>query len=318
MSKSVGAQIDKPSPPTAVRGVLLVAAAAVLWGTVGVASKFLYGTADVSPVFVGFMRLALAAPPLFALSLFRVGRRTFAFAGLELGAILLVGATMALYQLFYFTAVEATGVAIATLVTICTAPLIVALLAGAILGEHLAPLVIGALLMGVIGTAMLVGVPSDAGAERDAIIAGSTWALGSAFSYAAFTMLSRILAPRHHPFSLIAIGFGVGALLLLPFAASRVPETMPIQSLCLLLYIGLVPTAMAYMLFFSGMKHAGATVASIASLMEPLTATTLAWSLFDEYLGAVGLFGAALLIGAMALLARGSVMSRSGSDQRRK
>lgn len=287
-------------------GVLLVAMAAALWGTVGVASKLLYGTADIAPVFVGFMRLALAAPLLLVLSLATVGRRTFAFAGPELGAIVMIGVSMALYQLFYFTAVATTGVAIATLVTICTAPLMVALLAGAVLGERLTAPVIGALAIGIAGTAMLVGVPADVGVDQAAVLVGTAWALGSAASFAVFTLLSRVLAPGHHPFTLIGIGFGAGALMLLPFAAFNLPASVPADGLWLLLYIGLVPTGFAYVVFFAGMKRAGATVASIAALTEPLTATLLAWLLFDERLGALGLIGAALLVGAMVLLTRGS------------
>jgi len=284
--------------------VLLVVVAAALWGTVGVASKLLYGTTAISPVFVGFVRLALAGPLLLVLSLVTVRGRTFAFARRELGAILMIGVSMALYQLFYFTAVATTGVAIATLVTICTAPLIVALLAGAFLGERLTATVIGALAIGIAGTAMLVGVPSDVGVDRAAVFAGTAWALGSAASFAVFTLFSRVLAPRHHPFTLIGIGLGAGALMLLPVALFHIPASVASDGMWLLLYIGLVPTGFAYVIFFAGMRRTGATVASIAALSEPLTATLLAWLVFDERLGALGLIGAGLLVGAMVLLTR--------------
>jgi len=68
-----------------------------------------------------------------------------------------------------------------------------------------------------------------------------------------------------------------------------------------------VPTALAYGLFLTGMRATPATVASIATLLEPLTATLLAWVLFGERLGPLGLAGTALLLTAMAVLAlRGS------------
>jgi drug/metabolite transporter (DMT)-like permease len=38
--------------------------------------------------------------------------------------------------------------------------------------------------------------------------------------------------------------------------------------------------------------------------VEPLTAAVLAWLLFDERLGPLALVGAALLLGAVLLLAR--------------
>ena len=73
-----------------------------------------------------------------------------------------------------------------------------------------------------------------------------------------------------------------------------------------LVYIGLVPTALAYTLFFRGMRHTPATPASIATMLEPLTAAVLAWAVFGESLGAVGLIGAGLLLGAVFVLYRGA------------
>ena len=84
----------------------------------------------------------------------------------------------------------------------------------------------------------------------------------------------------------------------------------PAGGWALLLYLGLVPTALAYVLFLSGIRQITATVASIVTLVEPLTSTMLAWLLFGEQLGPLGVFGAALLLGAIGLLYRGE--SRRG------
>ncbi|WP_289501200.1 DMT family transporter [Gloeocapsopsis sp. IPPAS B-1203] len=70
----------------------------------------------------------------------------------------------------------------------------------------------------------------------------------------------------------------------------------------ILLYLGIVPTALAYLLYFSGIRHTTATIASIATLLEPLTATILAWWFFGEQIGAIGLLGAAMLVIASGLL----------------
>jgi DME family drug/metabolite transporter len=65
-----------------------------------------------------------------------------------------------------------------------------------------------------------------------------------------------------------------------------------------------VPTAVGYILFMHGMRTTPATVASVLTLVEPLTAAVLAWLLFDERLGPLALVGAALLLGAVVLLTR--------------
>jgi DME family drug/metabolite transporter len=70
----------------------------------------------------------------------------------------------------------------------------------------------------------------------------------------------------------------------------------------LLLYLGLIPTVLAYVLFLYGIRHTTATVASITTLLEPLTSTLLAWLFFKEQLSVFGLMGGILLIGAIVLL----------------
>jgi len=53
------------------------------------------------------------------------------------------------------------------------------------------------------------------------------------------------------------------------------------------------------------MRHIKASTASVITMLEPLTATMLAWLLFDERLGMAGMLGALLLLAAIAVLYRG-------------
>jgi len=116
--------------------------------------------------------------------------------------------------------------------------------------------------------------------------------------------LSRTLANRYHPLQPIAIGFTLGAALLLGLTSLQ-PGGLALHYSPLgwlhLLYLGLVPTALAYFVFLAGMRTTPATTASIATLAEPLTSALLAWLLFDERLGPTSGLGAALLIGGLLL-----------------
>ena len=51
---------------------------------------------------------------------------------------------------------------------------------------------------------------------------------------------------------------------------------IPAQGRALLLFMGAVPTALAYGLFLSGMRTTTAAVACLVTLLEPLTAAFLA------------------------------------------
>jgi drug/metabolite transporter, DME family len=287
-------------------GLLLIVLAAVLWGTVGTAVKVIYGLAETNPLSIGFFRLAFSVPVLLAACWHTLGRRMFRITPRDLGLMLLMGALMALYQVCYFAAIALVGVAIAVLVTLCTAPVMVALLSALLLRERLTSTIVLALGCALAGTVLLIWVGPETGSLRRDTLAGVLLALGSAFGYTMLTLCSRTLAGRYHPLQPITIGFAAGALLLLPFAlGTGFVISYTAGGWALLLYLGLVPTALAYVLFLTGMRSITATVASIATLIEPLTSTVLAWLLFDEQLGPLGVIGAALLLGAIGLLYRG-------------
>jgi DME family drug/metabolite transporter len=286
------------------RGLLMILLAAVMWGTVGIATKAIYGISETNALSIGFFRLALATPALLLACWGTLGRRAFRIAPRDLALMLLIGVAMAFYQVCYFAAIARVGVAIAVLITLCTAPVMIALLSALFLRERVGGTVLLALACALAGTIMLVWVAPAGGAARDTT--GVLLALASAFGYTVLTLCSRGLAGRYHPLQPITVGIGAGALLLLPFAlATGLTVAYPLAGWGLLLHLGLVPTALAYLLFLSGIRHVTATVASVVTLIEPLTATLLAWLLFGERLGPLGVLGAALLLGAIALLYRG-------------
>jgi DME family drug/metabolite transporter len=154
------------------------------------------------------------------------------------------------------------------------------------------------------GVCLLVQLP-DGGGEGSAAL-GVALALGSALGYAVMTLCGRTLAGRYHPLQPLTLAVGVGALALLPAAlATGLTLSYPPLGWALLLYLGVGPTALAYALFLLGMRSTTAVGASVVTLVEPLTAAVLAWLLFGERLGPLGLVGAALLLGAVILLTSG-------------
>lgn len=285
-------------------GLPSVALAAILWGTVGVATKMIYQISQTNALSIGFFRLAFSVPAM--LLLYR------AVYGLpagkpqsrrDLGLMLILGGAMALYQVCIFGAIPKVGVAIATLIAICVAPIIVAILAGWLLGEKLSGRVLLALLLAVSGTGLLVGWQEVNGEQRQ-MVSGILLALGAALSYGVVTICGRMLSGRYTSLYPITVGFGAGAVLLLPFTlvGGLTLDYAPAGWL-LLLYLGIIPTAIGYWLFLYGLRWLPATVASIVTLIEPLTATILAGLLFSERLAPAGIMGAGLLLTSMILLA---------------
>src|SRR5512141_1145437 len=117
-------------------GVFLVMISAVAGGTDGVATQALYRISATNPQSVGFLRLALALPALYAVGASALGRRLLRAPARDLALMALLGAMTALYQLCYFSAIRHLGVAPATVVTLCSAPAMVAVLSALLLGER--------------------------------------------------------------------------------------------------------------------------------------------------------------------------------------
>jgi DME family drug/metabolite transporter len=210
---------------------------------------------------------------------------------------------MAGYQVCYFWAVTLTGVAVAALLAICSAPVMIAVLAATFLGERLTPVVLACLAMAVTGTALLVVGPRDLGEIAGHFGLGALLALGAGLCYAVYAVAAKGLLTRIRPLAVAAGTFTLGAIFLSPvLVGAGSADLLQRAALPLLLYLGIGPTAVAYALFSVGLGRVPATVAGIVTLLEPLTATTLGVLVFGESLGGPGMAGAALLLAALIVL----------------
>jgi drug/metabolite transporter, DME family len=285
-------------------GLLLIVLAAMLWGTAGVSTRAIYDLSETTAVSVAFLRLALSLPLLGGVSSVVLGRAGWGVSPRHLGLMAVSGVMLALYQLLFFAALELVGVAVATLVTLCSAPVLVALLSTVLLGERPTRQLVAAAGLAILGTLLLVS-PAEGTTVDDSTATGLLLALGSAFGYALVTIVSRRIASAYHPLLPVTVATAVGTLALLPALLLDGPRLeYPAAGWLLLVYLGVGPTAVGYVLFTRGMRTTAATVASVVTLVEPLTASVLAWLLFDEQLGPLALIGAGLLLGAVVLLTR--------------
>jgi drug/metabolite transporter, DME family len=290
------------SQNTARRDFLFIVAASVSWGTVGVANQILYMHRATNALSLAFLRLAIAAPLFLLASWLLPGRRLFQVKRRDLAVMLVMGVLQALYQASYSAAISYAGVTVSTLIALCAAPVLVALFSTFMTRERLTPATLLALVGALSGTVLLVVARTHPG-QDSASLPGVCLAFVAACGYAGFILCGQRLSSHYHPLHINFVAFATGALLLLILALpTRLVVTYSAGGWLLLLYLGCVPTTLAYGLFQIGMRSLTATAVSIVTLLEALTAAVLAWILFHEELGPLGLLGAALLLGAMALI----------------
>ena len=302
-----------------IQGALLIALAALLWATTGIVAKFLFTGTELEAITLGFLRLVVALP-FFWLLMRREQKQLVAthpgqqvagssLRSLDLKAFLplaALGLFQAFYQGSYLLAVDLTGAGIAPLISLCLPPVLVAILAAPLLGEKPNLLTVIAALAAIAGTGMLVVSDMDtAGSLR---LAGILMALLAAAVYTGFTLTSRYNSAGTPVFTTAFICFATAALLLLPVVAFSGGfeglGTLGLKHWLMIVYIGVVPTCIGYVSFFSGMKTTPATLSSIIVTLEPLFVALLAWVILGEVLGPVGIAGALILTIAVIVASR--------------
>jgi DME family drug/metabolite transporter len=298
---------------SAGRGLLLAATAATLWATVGVASTLLPDGVTLSPFHLGFARLAIAAPLLVLFSTLVLGRALWAIPARAWPWLAAVGVLAACYQLFLFVSLEQLGVARTALLTVCLPPVLVAGASALATQQRPSAWTGGALLM-ALGGLILVGGGSRAHhpVPGAAPLRGLTAGILAAITFASLSGLARMLATRVHPLQAVSFGFVVGAVLLAPLVVLSGPaepalalgvKTTLLQLVLVLVYLGTVPTALAYICYFYGMQLSRTATSGIAAtLIEPAVAVLLAAGLLGEQLSPTAWLGVACVAFATIVL----------------
>ncbi len=302
-----------------IQGALLIALAALLWATTGIVAKFLFTGTELEAITLALLRLAVALPFFWLLMRQEQRKLKAANPGKSLPGSSLrtlgikafiplaaMGLFQAFYQGSYLLAVDLTGAGIATLISLCLPPVLVAILAAPLLGEKPGLLTVLSAVAAILGTGMLVISDMDtAGTLR---LAGILMALLAAAVYTGFTLTSRYNSAGTPVFTTAFICFFTAALILLPVVALsggfKGLETLALKHWLMVGYIGVVPTCIGYLLFFTGMQSTPATLSSIIVTLEPLFVALLAWVILGEVLGPVGILGAAILTIAVVVASR--------------
>jgi DME family drug/metabolite transporter len=297
--------------PVRESGLIYLVAAGLLWGTGGLLGTLLANATGLGPAAVAVYRIGIGG--LLLIVVLAGSRRPLPRGRAVLRRLCAVGALAATFQACYFTAVSLTSVSLATLVTIGSAPAMV-LVGEQLTGRRRIDLrSVGVLVLAIVGLTLLIGFPA-AGAQPAHVVAGLLFALASAASFAVFTLVCAIPVPGLDGIATTAYGFTLGAALLAPVAVftGGLGFAVDPTSVTLLLALGGIPTALAYVCFFRGLIRVRAATAALTALLEPLTGAVLGAVFLGDRLGLIGWLGAAVLSAAVVL---GALAERSGQRE---
>jgi DME family drug/metabolite transporter len=292
-----------PESITSRAGLLAVSGGALLWGTTGVAVRIISDRSALGAVPIGCYRLAIAAVALAFLFRTSSVRRVRASWRTHRWSLVLAGAGLGAYQALYFVGVQDVGVSVSTLVSLAVAPVVLTL-AGVVSRRTTLTAASTATLCCAVGGLTLISLASGGGsASAPHPLTGIMASLGSGLGYAATTVLNRRLAADGDPLLLTAATSGIGALVLLPLAlVAGMSFHVEAVTVWWLIYIGIASTAVAYGLFYAGLRSTSSEVAGVLTLLEPLTAAVLAGVFLGESLSGAGVLGALLMLVAIGVL----------------
>ena len=260
------------------RGVLLIAAAALIWSTGGMGIKFL----SEPPLTIAFYRSATAAVALLVMFRPRIWRWTPAF---------LIGiASYAACLTTFVLATKWTSAANAIFLQYC----------GVVWVLLLAPLVLGEPFLRRDGAAVAIAFAGMllffVGRFESRDYRGAIAALASSVCFATLVLALRRERGEGAE-AVITYGNVLAAVALFPVVRGELAVT-PLSGTILTL-LGVVQIACAYALFVSGLRHVTATEASLVGMLEPIANPIWVFLFLGERPAALSVLGGAIVLGAI-------------------
>jgi drug/metabolite transporter (DMT)-like permease len=281
------------------RGWMAFAALGVIWGLPYFFVKL--AVQELSPVVIAFTRVALATAILLPIAWKRgalrpLANRRAAVCAFAVAEFIIPFSAIALGERWISSSV--TGILIAMV------PLSIALIQRFFgVHEHLGLWRAVGLGMGFVGVAALVGLGTISGPLG---WAGVACILVSTIGYAVGPLIIQRHLADLDPYGPLAASLFVASLVLLVPALLSLPSRMPSAvALGSVAMLGVVCTALAMLLMFFLISHAGASRAAVITYINPAVATLLGVFFLDEHLGAGGILAFVLILFGSWLATRG-------------
>jgi drug/metabolite transporter (DMT)-like permease len=271
-----------------LRGVGVILCSSVLLGAMAVAVRVATRTMDAGQV--AFIRFLGSFVILLALR----GGRSLRPRG-TVPPVLMRGLFGGGAILLYYRAIESAGAGLATLLH-CTYPIWTTVIATTVLRERFDTRLAGALVLFLVGIAIVVGPGADL---AQATTTGSLYALVASMLAGAAVSTARQLRTVESAYLVTTYFMAVGALLTAPALLRGLPPMT--DGLLVILAVVVVTSVAGQLLLHLGLGFAPAIQASLAAATAVVSAAGFAGLLLGEYLDAHTLLGAGVLVVAIGL-----------------
>jgi len=273
------------------RVVAAVVVTVLAWGSAFVAIRFV--GRDFSPGALTLGRLAVGALVLTGTVL---TQRRVRLTRQEWGLVTIIGvAWFGIYNLA-LNAGERTVDAGTAAMLIQVAPILIGVLAGVFLGEGFPRMLVIGGLVAFAGT-VVIGISTSTG---QADVTGVLLVLVSAITYAVAMITQKVVLRRVPGLQVTWLACVIGMVVSLPFLGSLLRDlaAAPTASIVGVVYLGVVPTAIAFSTWAYALSRTSAGRLSVTTYAVPPVAIAIAWVLLQEVPTLIAVLGGALsLIG---------------------
>ncbi|MDF0513115.1 DMT family transporter [Agromyces sp. H3Y2-19a] len=290
-----------PSPGWKVLTAMLVVL--VLWASAFIAIRFVGDALSPGPLALGRQLVGTAA--LVAVALVR---RPPLPRGRSLALVALYGVLwFAGYTLVLNLAERHLDAGTAAML-VNVAPLIVAVAAGVFLKEGFPRSLVVGMLVAFAGVVLI----ATGGVGNHADPLGVVLGLLAALLYALGVLVQKVALRDTDALSATWVGCAIGAAALLPFLPQTVVEVgaAPAPAVWAMVYLGVFPSAVAFLLWAYVLKRSPAGVTASATLAVPAIVVLLGWLLLGELPTVLGMVGGALCLIGVAWSRRPSRPAR--------
>jgi len=284
------------------RATLIVLVGATLLGSMGAWGRTIYRY-EGNPMTVVTWRALIGAAALAVVlaivrpQLLRIRPRDLPFFALY-GFI---GVTMNFWA--YFSAFKFTTLAVA-ITLLYTYPAFVALLSAAFLGERLTRTKIGALVVTLLGSALVAQVHQADWLRLN--LRGILFGLLAGITAASYSIFGKRALTSYQPWTVVLYAFASGGLFLAVLSGPQLLAAAGYPAVAWLWILGLaiLPSLGGYTFYTLGLRDLPASQASIIATWEVVTASFLGWLIFSEHLAPIQYLGAALVCVGIAWIQR--------------
>lgn len=236
-------------------------------------------------VFVDYLRAVPTGPMIFykqffgLISLFvfiiLTGKLSQIIPRRKKKCILLLGFINTCTIFSYFTCIKYTSFSVAILM-LYTAPMYVTLLSPIVLKEKITRKGVVALVLSLTGLLFIVDMENVIAGLNLGLYGGSGYLIGiaagilSGFSFGTEIVTIRYIKDDYSSVALLFWYTFIGVILLIPLSGGF-PESVIIDNMPMLIFFGVINTALAAVLYVSGISQIEAQKGSILALLEPVS-----------------------------------------------